>query len=84
MPIVGFGSADRASAHMRWAERYVRQNDFPKAIAHFGRALEYERRASFGTDPEHGQEIHQIQKHAQNISEQTVNGRNGETFCGIY
>jgi hypothetical protein len=23
MPIVGFGSADRASAHMRWAARYA-------------------------------------------------------------
>ena len=45
MPIVGFGSADRASAHMRWAERYVRHNNVPKATAHLGRALEYERRA---------------------------------------
>ena len=71
MPIVGFGSADRASAHMRWAERYVRHNNVPKATAHFGRALEYERRSSFGTEQEHEQEIQQIRKQAQNMSEQT-------------
>ena len=48
MPIA-VGSTGKASAHMRWAERYARYNNIPKAVAHFGRALEYERGASFGT-----------------------------------
>jgi hypothetical protein len=56
MTIVGFGSADRASAHMRWAARYARNNNIPKATAHFGRALDYERRTSFGAGSEHGEE----------------------------
>ena len=72
MPIVGFGSADRASAHMRWAARYARNNNIPKATAHFGRALAYERRASFGAgEEEPEQEIEQIRKKARAVSEET-------------
>jgi hypothetical protein len=71
MPIVGFGSADRASAHMRWAARYARNNNIPKAAAHFGRALDYERRASFGAGEETEQDILQIRKEAQTVSEET-------------
>jgi hypothetical protein len=71
MPIVGFGSADRASAHMRWAARYARNNNIPKAAAHFGRALTYERRTSFGAGEEPEQEIEQIRKKARAVSEET-------------
>jgi hypothetical protein len=79
MPIVGFGSADRARAHLRWAARYARDNNIPKAAAHFGRALAYERRTSFGageeTEQEIGQEteqeIEQIRKQALTVSEET-------------
>lgn len=48
--------ATRADAHLRWAERYDRQSNTSKAAAHFGRALEYDRRAKrekkqkFGND----------------------------------
>jgi hypothetical protein len=71
MPIVGFGSADRASAHMRWAARYARNNNIPKAAAHFRRALAYERRTSFGASEETEQEIEQIRKQALTVSEET-------------
>jgi hypothetical protein len=70
MPIVGFGSADIASAHMRWAARYARNNNIPKAAAHFWRALAYERRTSFGAGEE-TEEIEQIRKKAQTVSEET-------------
>jgi hypothetical protein len=70
MPIVGFVSADRASAHMRWAARYARNNNIPKAAAHFGRALDYERRTSFGAGEE-TEEIEQIRKQARAVSEET-------------
>ena len=70
MPIVGFGSADRASAHMRWAARYARNNNIPKAAAHFWRALDYERRTSFGAGEE-TEEIEQIRKKALTVSEET-------------
>jgi hypothetical protein len=70
MTIVGFGSADRASAHMRWAARYARNNNIPKAAAHFWRALDYERRTSFGAGEE-TEEIEQIRKQALTVSEET-------------
>ena len=45
MPIAGSDHASRASAHLRWAERYNESGDSRKAVAHFGRALEYDRSA---------------------------------------
>jgi surface protein len=48
MPQAGESSADRAKAHLRWADRYSRYGDTHKAAAHFGRALEYDRRQAFG------------------------------------
>lgn len=56
---------------MRWAARYAQNNNIPKAAAHFGRALAYERRASFGAGEETEQEIEQIRKKAQTVSEET-------------
>jgi hypothetical protein len=51
MPLVGKNPADRHHAHMRWAERYARNGNMPGAIAHFGRALDYDDRASaFGAE----------------------------------
>ena len=56
MPASGMNPAARADAHLRWAERYDSQSNTPKAAAHFGRALEYDRRAKlekrqkFGTN----------------------------------
>lgn len=47
MPIAGSNPISRRDAHVRWAERYARQNNMRKAIAHFGRALE------FGNDGHH-------------------------------
>ena len=47
MPVAR-NAAARASAHLRWAERYNRTSDtVQKALAHFGRALDYE--LAFGT-----------------------------------
>jgi hypothetical protein len=45
MPLAGSRDADRARAHLRWAERYSRTDEPNKAVAHFGRALEYDRRS---------------------------------------
>jgi hypothetical protein len=55
---------------MRWAARYARDNNIPKAAAHFCRALDYERRTSFGAGEE-TEEIEQIQKKARVVSEET-------------
>ena len=44
MPQAGTNSANRAKAHLQWADRYNRYGDTHKAAAHFGRALEYDRR----------------------------------------
>ena len=44
MPQAGNNSANRAKAHLQWADRYSRYGDTQKAAAHFGRALEYDRR----------------------------------------
>ena len=49
MPIAGNKSADRARAHLRWAERYSKYGDVHKATSHFGRAMEYSAN-SFGTE----------------------------------
>jgi hypothetical protein len=49
MPAAGRENASRAVAHLKWAERYADQKTDQgtrKAISHFGRALEYERRAN--------------------------------------
>ena len=46
MPLAGSRDADRARAHLRWAERYSRNDEPHKAAAHFGRALEYDRRST--------------------------------------
>lgn len=52
MPIAGQNSASRARAHIRWAARYNELGDVGRAHAHFGRALEYDRRSSgFGSGP---------------------------------
>jgi hypothetical protein len=48
MPIAGNKSADRARAHLRWAERYSKYGDVHKATSHFGRALDYTK-SGFGT-----------------------------------
>jgi hypothetical protein len=46
MPLAGIKDADRARAHLRWAERYSRYDEPHKAAAHFGRALEYDSRST--------------------------------------
>ncbi len=46
MPLAGSKDADRARAHLRWAERYSRHDEPHKAAAHFGRALEYDSRST--------------------------------------
>ena len=46
MPPAGSNPAARERAHVKWAARYNRQGDTQKALAHFGRALEY--RSGFG------------------------------------
>jgi hypothetical protein len=46
MPLAGQADADRARAHLGWAERYNRHDERHKAAAHFGRALEYDRRSA--------------------------------------
>jgi surface protein len=48
MPRAGNNSANRAKAHLQWADRYSRYGDTQKAAAHFGRALEYDRRIASG------------------------------------
>lgn len=57
MPHAGKSSADRAKAHLQWADRYSRYGDTHKAAAHFGRALEYDRRSSGSTRNRNGQEF---------------------------
>jgi len=44
MPPAGQKNADRAKAHLKWAARYNDDGEHKKAAAHFGRALEYDRR----------------------------------------
>lgn len=44
MPLAGREPAARQLAHMRWAERRANDGNLASAIAHFGRALEYEDR----------------------------------------
>ncbi len=41
MPLVGSNPDARSRAHARYAGRYARSGDMPKAAAHFGRALKY-------------------------------------------
>jgi hypothetical protein len=41
MPLAGQRPDARMEAHVRWAERYARQRNMPKALAHFGRALDF-------------------------------------------
>jgi hypothetical protein len=50
MPRAGNNSANRAKAHLQWADRYNRYGDTQKAAAHFGRALEYDRRSGRGQE----------------------------------
>ena len=45
MPVAGNRAEDRAKAHARWAERYSRAGNVDRAVAHFGRAVEYNRRS---------------------------------------
>ena len=45
MPVAGNRAEDRAKAHARWAERYSRTGNVDRAVAHFGRAIEYDRRS---------------------------------------
>jgi hypothetical protein len=54
MPVAGNRTEDRANAHIRWAERYIRAGDVDRAISHFGRAIEYNRRRSQGHAPHFG------------------------------
>jgi hypothetical protein len=49
MPVIGPDNAKRANAHLRWAERYRQNGNAVKAIAHFGRGVEYKSRIRFGT-----------------------------------
>ena len=44
MPPAGQKNSDRAKAHLKWAARYNESGHTHKAAAHFGRALEYDRR----------------------------------------
>ena len=48
MPAAGDDPEERKLAHMKWAQRYNDRGDVPRALAHFGRALEYIDMASFG------------------------------------
>ena len=57
MPHAGKNIADRAKAHLQWADRYSRYGDTHKAAAHFGRALEYDRRSSGSARNRNGQEF---------------------------
>ena len=59
MPPAGLNNADRAKAHYRWAERYNDNGDHKRAAAHFGRALEYNRRNRNGASSAkgHGQKF---------------------------
>ena len=41
MPLAGASDVARREAHVRWAARYARQKNIPKALAHFGRAMEF-------------------------------------------
>ena len=54
MPLAGTDRASRSRAHVKWAERHAKKGDLPKALAHFGRALDYSARAmpraGFGMD----------------------------------
>ena len=50
MPRAGNNSANRAKAHLQWADRYNRYGDTQKAAAHFGRALEYDRHSARGQE----------------------------------
>ena len=54
MPQAGKNSANRAKAHLRWADRYSMYGDTQKAAAHFGRALEYDRRSRGSNSQEFG------------------------------
>ena len=51
MPAAGTDSDERERAHMQWAQRYNKRGDVSRALAHFGRALEYSDMASFGGLP---------------------------------
>ena len=50
MPRAGKTSANRASAHYRWAQRYAKAGKLNHAIPHFGRALHYDEQAFGGQD----------------------------------
>lgn len=50
MPLAGRDSVSRAKAHMRWADRYERAGNAQKAGAHFGRALDYEKKSKHGSN----------------------------------
>jgi tRNA A-37 threonylcarbamoyl transferase component Bud32 len=63
MPVAGSDSSARAEAHFRWAERYTRESNHHKAAAHFGRAMEYKRRAETNTNSD---------KHRPNNNKDTV------------
>jgi hypothetical protein len=52
MPQAGADAASRMDAHIRWAGRYNDAGVPAKAVAHFGRALDYSERAGFGGKPE--------------------------------
>ena len=51
MPLAGRDPTERHRAHMRWAERRTKSGDVASAIAHFGRALDYDR-SRFGVQVE--------------------------------
>lgn len=50
MPVAGNNPRARANAHLRWAERYHSEGRSAKAMAHFGRGLDYESMLRFGTN----------------------------------
>jgi hypothetical protein len=41
MGVAGQRAEDRGLAHYKWAERYTKRGQIDKALAHFGRALDF-------------------------------------------
>lgn len=58
-PVAGAGAASRATRHYESAERYVKRGEVAKAIAHFGRAREYDAlsKARFGVAESSGPQL---------------------------
>ena len=75
MPRAGNNSANRAKAHLQWADRYSRYGDTQKAAAHFGRALEYDRRSGRNRGQEFGG--FEVDGHEIGVSREVIAGAAG-------